>query len=125
MKLCWLSVPVLQPHRAKNRKAAGRQNSLLQCLLSLKELIAQHWLTLLSSSKQRLLPASKKHSFSKPGLQFSFLPPTPICPRQGILKSQGCHNGCLSDMAEKLDLCSERTDSCSRGFHNATIYIRK
>lgn len=52
-------------------------------------------------------------------------PTSPFCLRQGILESQDHHNGALSHRAGKLDLCSERTDSCWRGFHNATIYIRK
>lgn len=117
-------MPALQPHCEDNRKVARRQSSLLCCLRSLKELVAQQWLTLLAASRHCFQPARNAWVWSQVS-RFSPCPSSRFCLRQGTVESWVLHNGALSDRAGKLDLCSERTDSCLRGFHNATIYIRK
>lgn len=112
-------------HTEDNRKVAGRQNGLF-CVVSflLRSWLHNSGLPFLAASGDCFQPARNAWVWSQVD-RFSSCPSSPFCSRQGILESRDRHNGALSDRAGKLDLCSERTDSCSRGFHNATIYIRK
>lgn len=118
-------MPAFQPCCEDNRKVAGRQNSLF-CVVSvlLRSWLPNSGLPFLAASRDRFQPARNAWVWSQVA-RFSSCPSSSFCSRQGILESWDCHNGALSDRAGKLDLCSERTDSCSRGFHNAMIYIRK
>lgn len=115
----------LQTRCEDNRKVAGRQNPLF-CFVPV---LLRIWLhnsgfTLLSSSRGHIQLVRNAWVWSQVD-RFSSCPTSPFCSRRGILESRDHHNGALSHRAGKLDLCSERTDSCWRGFHNATIYIRK
>lgn len=118
-------MPALQPCREDNRKVAGRQNSLF-CVVSvlLRSWLHNSGVPALAASRDCFQPARNAWVWSQVA-RFSSCPSSPFCLRLGILESRDRHNGALSDRARKLDLCSERTDSCSRGFHNAMIYIRK
>lgn len=115
----------LQTRCEDNRKVARRQNPLF-CFVPV---LLRIWLhnsgfTLLSSSRGHIQLVRNACVWSQVD-RFSSCPTSPFCSRRGILESRDHHNGALSHRAGKLDLCSERTDSCWRGFHNATIYIRK
>lgn len=118
-------MPALQSRYEDNRKVAGRQNSLF-CVVSflLRRGLHSSGLPFLAASRDHFQPARNASVWSQVA-RFSSCPLSLFCSRQGILESRDPHNGALSDRAGKLDLCSERTDSCSRGFHNATIYVRK
>lgn len=98
------------------QQKGGTKAKLTSCLYSLKK----HN----SASRDCFQPARNVWVWSH-ATRFSSCSSSPFCLRQGILESWDCHNGALFDRIQKLDLYSERTDSCSRGFHNATIYIRK
>ena len=118
-------MPALQPRCEDNRKVSGRQNSLF-CSVSvlLRSWLYNIGLPFLAASGDHFQPARNVWVWSQVA-RYSSCPSSPFCSQQGILESRDCHNGALSDRAGKLDFCSERTNSCSWGFHNATIYIRK
>lgn len=115
------SADVLWRQQKCDRKA---KSSFLFCPCSLKDVVAQQWFTPLSSSRGHVQLVRNAWVWSQVD-RFSSCPTSPFCSRREILESRDHHNGALSHRAGKLDLCSERTDSCWRGFHNATIYIRK